>query len=89
MLILFIYLFFLLGKDVLAKAKTGTGKTVAFLVRSFNFVSAWVHVGLLIKSEHPSISRALYYPKVCKSCPCICIVNIIKAFFLKNDLIKY
>ena len=26
---------FYLGKDVLAKAKTGTGKTVAFLVRHF------------------------------------------------------
>lgn len=25
------------GKDVLAKAKTGTGKTVAFLVRHFVF----------------------------------------------------
>ena len=26
-----------LGKDVLAKARTGTGKTVAFLVNSFGF----------------------------------------------------
>lgn len=25
------------GKDVLAKAKTGTGKTVAFLVNGFGF----------------------------------------------------
>lgn len=31
-----IYVF--LGKDVMAKARTGTGKTVAFLVR-YNFLS--------------------------------------------------
>lgn len=29
--------FYLVGKDVLAKAKTGTGKTVAFLVKHYIF----------------------------------------------------
>lgn len=30
--------FYFLGKDVLAKARTGTGKTVAFLVKHYIFV---------------------------------------------------
>ena len=45
------YLILFLGKDVLAKAKTGTGKTVAFLVRHFFLVFSWMNIELLVKGK--------------------------------------
>lgn len=40
-----------IGKDVLAKAKTGTGKTVAFLVKHLTVIYDWVHICLWLKER--------------------------------------
>lgn len=53
-------IFVVSGKDVMAKAKTGTGKTVAFLVNGFVLLFHFLFINDHTISEMPNFLHRLH-----------------------------